>query len=471
MDYLKHVVNPRYRRLMIAFGLYTYFYLEAELLFTGVIGSKMGEAMAAVFYGILCLVAALGLFSYALTGRWLRTHEVERRFNSTLCGIGVVCTLAAAFSDDWFLAASLLLTMLIAGRLGAYLLYKIAICVHEKSTIGSFIAISYASAFLLQHILGYITPMFGTHEILAQFILIAAALIIVGILASRSISETKMTNETDREPERASEARRHLIGALIACLIISCLFGLVDGIVMALHTGQQLNVYNWVRLLCIPGLLITGWLADYKRGRFFPFASAIAWVIIIAGVLLFDTAETFNAALGMIYFFGSAMTMYSIMPFIAMAEDTRTPAFWASAGRGVKYLAGGIFALLGSIIYSQFNPMILTLIYLVLLTILFIVLFFQGRLTPNEISEKAANEPLIPNMDSPESLMKEYGFTKRETEVLHLLLKGYSTPAIAEKMAVTEKTVYNYVGALLSKTDTQCRAAMLVLFSQKSNDI
>ena len=92
-------------------------------------------------------------------------------------------------------------------------------------------------------------------------------------------------------------------------------------------------------------------LIQYILGYISPLFSGnepLFWHITIAAVFLFNTAETFNAALGSVCFFCSFMTMYSLVVFIRVADSTSLPAFWAAAGRGLKYLAGGIFALAGS---------------------------------------------------------------------------------------------------------------------------
>jgi DNA-binding NarL/FixJ family response regulator len=52
-------------------------------------------------------------------------------------------------------------------------------------------------------------------------------------------------------------------------------------------------------------------------------------------------------------------------------------------------------------------------------------------------------------------------FTKRETEVLHLLIKGLSNLKIAEELYLSPKTVEKYVGNLLKKTNSANRTELV----------
>ena len=453
-QYIKTVIQPQHRRLLFAFGLYMYFYLEAEILFTIRIGERLSESIGTVFYGLFCLAAAIGFFSYAFIRRLI--HGMDRPALLTLAGVGAISTLSAAYTGAWQTAVFTLISMLIAGIVGASLLYAMAIRITEKSVLGLFIALPYAAAFLLQYILGYISPIFDGNEPLFWHFTIAAALCAAPFLAPKIVEMPIQKQKT--QPGANPETRRYLVGVLIAGFIIFCLYGMMDGIIMTLHAGQELNVYGWARLIAIPGILFTGWVADFHEGKYFPFASAVGMTAAIAAVFLFNTEETFNAALGSVYFFCSFMTMYSLVVFIRVADSTVLPAFWAAAGRGLKYLAGGIFALTGSLIFSNTGLLQLALIYLGLMIALYIVLFFQGKLTPVEIVPPQPNIPF-------EQLVEKYGFTPRETELLELLLTGQSTTEIASKMVLTENTVHKYVSSMIQKSKSESRAILVAKFA------
>ena len=444
---------------MLAFGLYTYFFLEAELLFTARIGERFSENAATVFYGLFCFAVAAGFFVFPLLCRVCRDKRpLVISASGSACA---VCALAAGVVQGGPLAALTLLAMLSAGIVGASLLSAMASDIKDKSALGLVLAVPYAAAFVLQFILKPVTPLLGRHGMLFLHAAIAAAVGLSVILSSKTAG--RKAREPEWAPEKTAETKRYLIGAVAAGLIIFCLYGMMDGIVMTLHSGQMLNPYGWVRLLCVPGILFAGWVFDLRGGRYFPFACVVAMVAAVIAVFLFDTAETYIAALGSIYFFCSFMTMYSLAVFVCVPDSLRAPAFWAAAGRGLKYLAGGMFALAGSLIFTNISILFLALIYLALLIALFVVFFFQGKLTPAEIADAGP-----PPDASFEEMTQGYGFTRREAEVLKLLLAGQDTSDIAQTMVVTEKTVQNYVSALLSKTGAKSRLKLIAIFNRQT---
>jgi len=449
----------KYWKLAMAFMLYMYYYLTAELSFTDIIGASLGEQRATVFYGLYCLIAAGGFFAFGLARRIIRTTGGRRRLFFALGIAGAVCTVITPIMSGWIPGVFSIASMLFAGYIGGALLYHMAVSVSEKNAIGMFIAVPYGAAFLLQYAFGYVLPLFGSAEFIVEHIMLAASLTIcVVLLLVFSSEETGGT--TPRNSSKES-ARKYLWAALAACFIISCLYGLLDGIIMNLHTGQQLNVHGWVRLLCIPGLIFAAWISDFRGGQFFSFATLIAMLTAILAVLLFDTAETFNAALGFVYFLGSFMTIYSLAVFVRVARDTDKPGFWASAGRGVKYAAGGVFTLAGSFMFTNMSYITTTVIYVVLLIALACVLYFRGRLSPApaEIPEPAAPVRTLDEM------IAAHGFTEREAETLRLLLADNNTSEIAAAMFVTEGTVYKYISSMIAKTGAKTRIDMMARFS------
>lgn len=56
-----------------------------------------------------------------------------------------------------------------------------------------------------------------------------------------------------------------------------------------------------------------------------------------------------------------------------------------------------------------------------------------------------------------ETFRQQYSLSKREKEVLHLLLQGLSNDEIGSKLYLSTKTVKNIVSAILAKSNIQTR--------------
>ena len=454
------VYIKKYGKLSLAFMLYMYYYLTVELSFTDIAGSVFGEETGMIFYGLYSLASAAGFFVFGLTLSLIRSAGKRRRTLFILGIIGTGCTIFTPFVYGYWIGLLSITAMLVAGYIGGMFLYSAAVTLQEKSICGMLFAIPVATANLLQYTIGFIEPLLGSGLLIATYIFLAALLAgsVVLLLTYGSGANAAII---PRLAEK-SEAKKHLASALISCVIISCLYGLMDGIIMNLSVGQVIDVWGWVRLLTIPGILCAAWLADFKDGRYFQFATLIAMIAGVLSVLLWHTAETYNIALGCVYFFFSFMSLYNIVVFVRVANDTDNPGFWSSVGRGARYAVGGVVALAGSFVFTHMNLIAVMVIYIILLIALACVVYFRGilEIKPPETA-RVKIDSVLQNFDS---LISAYDFTERETELMRLLLSGKPASAIAEEMFVTVGTVYKYTSAVMAKTGTKSRLELMAIF-------
>lgn len=78
-------------------------------------------------------------------------------------------------------------------------------------------------------------------------------------------------------------------------------------------------------------------------------------------------------------------------------------------------------------------------------------------------------ESILPELSGCKSLDSQVGISRREREVLDLLLDNLSNKEIASKLFVTERTVKFHVSNLLSKFHVQRRADLIVLWMQRNS--
>lgn len=86
----------------------------------------------------------------------------------------------------------------------------------------------------------------------------------------------------------------------------------------------------------------------------------------------------------------------------------------------------------------------------------------QSELLFTEIDNIHPEKNISLTINGDDVLTKNYlNFTKRETEVLHLLTKGLSNLKIADELYLSPKTVEKYVGSLLKKTNSANRTELV----------
>jgi DNA-binding CsgD family transcriptional regulator len=98
-------------------------------------------------------------------------------------------------------------------------------------------------------------------------------------------------------------------------------------------------------------------------------------------------------------------------------------------------------------------------LYLALVIALFIVFFFQGKLSL-ETGGSANQRPTL------DEYIARFGFTPREAEVLRLLLSGQSTAEISDALGVAENTIQRYISSMMGKYGTNKRTVLLTDFSK-----
>ncbi|WP_413377731.1 response regulator [Alkalihalobacillus sp. 1P02AB] len=98
---------------------------------------------------------------------------------------------------------------------------------------------------------------------------------------------------------------------------------------------------------------------------------------------------------------------------------------------------------------------------------------YQGEIIlPNLIAKKlakriACHEPEKPRVFKQDSInIKGIRFSKREKEVIELLVQGFSNKKIAESLFISEGTVKNYISEVYSKIEINDRAQAIVYLNQ-----
>ena len=65
-----------------------------------------------------------------------------------------------------------------------------------------------------------------------------------------------------------------------------------------------------------------------------------------------------------------------------------------------------------------------------------------------------------------ENLIYDMRLTKRENDVMHLLINGFSVKMIAAELNLSYCTVDTYVRRIYAKLDVHCRAAAIVSYQK-----
>jgi len=250
------------------------------------------------------------------------------------------------------------------------------------------------------------------------------------------------------------------VGVFLVIGILSTINGLTQN--AYLEISGEINT-TYIRAFYAVGLIPAGFIIDYSR-RMGAIAALAANGLSFLFVLLVITPGRGFEALALNYLLAGFLRVYQVATSMDIARKTQRLFYFS--------VFGILFNRLGEVIatlpynYIQFDLLRETMLASTFFVIL-LLLFFPLM--------KKLYDPVLPEPASavPERTLDEmiegYGFTNRETEVLKLLIRGQETNEIAEAMVITEKSVQNYIGSMLSKTGTKSRHKLTTMFYHRKH--
>jgi len=446
----------------LLFGLHMFYYAFVELLINDLAVAAVGVENVVILYGAISVAVAGGFLLFPLLRR-LFIGSMTQKFlliAAWVLNLAAFVVVLTVFSPSIFSLAAVFVT-LTAGYIGGFVFYTIAAGPANKAYFGRMFGISSAVAFSTQFGCAKLITTFGNAGFWIEALVIEIALSICSVLLLLFFGRLPFQAIKNKASASLQQKNmgKYLWGVFFIITIIWAMGGMIDGVVTGLHAEQVLNVSDFPRLLYAVSLVIAGFLFDYKDGRIYAPVTMLSMIAQVIVVFIFTSSGGFSAALGAIYLCAAFGNIYSLAALTLSATSSENPALWAVMGRVMKYIPNGLMSVIGGYFYSTNANTIFTIIYIALLGSLFMLFFFQGKLSVQRIA------PVLPDRSQTlDEMIADCGITERESETLKLLLSGKSTSEIAQTMFITEKTVQKYIGSMMAKTGTKSRSALITVF-------
>ncbi len=411
-----------------------YFAIFAGTLFALVLGKRL-EALRGPAYNVVSLVLMLACASFSL---WLSG----------------VMKLVLMFAGFFMVAAQTCLCM-----------RSIALSA-PFAFIGRFVAFSFACA----NFLGSAFLFMDKAPLTAHAFVLA--LLALGVMPL-NMTEPENTALSEADESRLEPTPRCAVRSFCAVLAIySFIAGVLYNIFFVIEgKANEPGLYFLVLAASTAIYIVTGVLLDRAQ-----------WSVTVISLFALITAGQ-----SLSYFFTSESVLALPFSYITMggfiAMDAVTiiiPLYYVKkrekphlAGFGYAFLYGGLFV---TSLLLRFAPeslhravlagMLIASPAAMLLVVVINSAFSKAKF---EHTIKMIGTTVAPNWgrgDSQSDAFRRHGFTNREAEALRLLLEGSTNKLIAEKMMVTENTVYKYISSMMSKADVKSRSALIAIFSQ-----
>jgi DNA-binding CsgD family transcriptional regulator len=265
----------------------------------------------------------------------------------------------------------------------------------------------------------------------------------------------------------------------IGALAVTCFFLLYISLSLKESVAYpaaitQVSPNGWIRFIEIPLWLIAGFVTDLLGRRVLIIASLVTAFIGAAGILATDSSSVTALTSLCVYFCEVGFPTACCALLVDVSFYTRSPSimgFLSFAPLVVGQLLEGV-ALPFLQGLTNDTIFIIDIGILALLSVLSIWLFslvsssltfFQATVEVIEFEGEARG------LATPEQIAKDFDLTRREQEILALIISGKTVRQMASELYVSESTVKFHITNMLKKTASINRQAMLEKFGTPQN--
>ena len=416
---------------------------------------SQGQVNAVYALGLIC--TGLGFLSFSLL-RKLVGGEQGRKYAAFLAGALCVASAVLFLTTDQTALFSLgaALCLLSCGHIGGCVYYNHAMTFQGSSCTGRVTGIGMGFSVLLQFLIQSVISL----EVIFLISMIGSIFLVV-FLMSRAPRDWVLDDPLPYSAENETPRRTALI-LLSAVVLMSLVSGLIDGVITAFDSAGTYDIYHGVRLFYVLGLVVAGWLADFRQRRFLPLATACSILLSSVSPVLLSSPAGYFAGVALMYMYSGFYVIFFTVLFCDFAPRTARPELWAGLGRAVQSFT--VAAVVPSMpwLYGAWGSTALTVSScLSSVAVLLVLLPWISRGLLDQPKASLSPEQAL------ERFCQSCRLTPRESEVLQKLLESDdSLQIIATELGISTRMVQRYVTAIYEKTGAKSRTGLHQRYTQ-----
>ena len=409
-------------------------------------GFIMPEHQELVYYGIQIPV----ILGFVL--RSFVDNRAVKLFSLGVCFTGFWIMLLASEASLFYLIATGV-TVLCLGYTGGCVYYYMSCCADVRH-FGLSFGLGYAFAVAVQYLFQL---RFDLKPLLGVIGFFSFAVLVIFLYTENRVVNSLANREFTAVP------KFKLICAVVITVAMLMFTSYYNNYIHHLQIASnytEYNVYSFPRLLMIPGVILFGFIGDIKKGKLLPVCTLCVTVIALLNALL-TGRETYTLNMSLFYLSMSAVISYYNLTFTRLAQRTKNPAFWASAGRITDSAA---VLLTFALKFSTLSAVSVLVIDIAMLSVAIVFMALNGDLNLSSIADKET-EKSEPNAEiTPGQIREKFGLTPKEAQVFKELTEtDDKQEAIALRMNMSVNTLRHHITSIYKKTGVQTRAALCKL--------
>ena len=296
---------------------------------------------------------------------------------------------------------------------------------------------------------------------MAEFIVLSVSIAVFSVLmlnAAYGFDETKQ----DLTEKGCGNAGLWLI-LLVA--LIAFIFSVLDVAVTLRHAAGDADIGQWPRLLLAGSGLLAGIFFDRLEYQYRNILMYCVTVLSVLCIVVLENGGPFLAGLGVFYLATGFFVVFFSINFMRISARMKCPKLWSGLGRAVNNICAFATGSLSIRLIRSENQMLRDGLLLVLFVLINIVFFAYSNALHK--SEKTKPEPHPGEKESLEMFSVSFSLTKREKEVLEVLLvSDENVQNIAESLMISRAALYRHIASLNEKTGTKSRIGLVQFYYQ-----
>ena len=311
----------------VCFSLCFLAFMLAESAVNARAADLLGPGRVNAVYALGLVCTGLGFLSFSLL-RKLVGGEQGRKYAAFLAGALCVASAVLFLTTDQAALFSLgaALCLLSCGHIGGCVYYNHAMTFQGSGCTGRVTGIGMGLAVLLQFLIQSVIPL----DVIFLISMIGSIFLVV-FLMSRAPRDWVLADPLPYSAENETPRRTALI-LLSAVVLTSLVSGLIDGVITAFDSAGIYDIYHGVRLFYVLGLMLAGWLADFRR-RLLPMATACSILLSSVSTALLSSPAGYFAGVALMYVYSGFYVIFLTVLFCDFAPRTSRPELWAGLGR------------------------------------------------------------------------------------------------------------------------------------------
>ena len=463
-------------QVIIALALFNFVFLGTEYLFDNMMAYVTNSDKVVIAQNYVLGASVLGLLLFVGWNRFLKRRE-KLMSCFLIIAINIVC-ISMVLKHESYLTTLLagIILFIFYGISGSAVHYMAACVLTDDRHLAKTVGIAYALGLLLQ----FINNNVVNRNSLEAFVL-SVFFVIFMLFCARLYCDIRknmtLNNSEVQCIQRPDCQARILDNPAVSCLALSscvvlmtCIFSTLDNVVTLYHASGSMDIGQTPRLLLAVSGLVSGFLYDMGERHYMNIIMYCVTLLSTICVLVIIAGGPFMIGLIVFYLSAGFFVVFFTASFMELSHSMKVPELWAGIGRSLNNLCALLIAPVSVALLQSGNSLKISITALVLFVLISIANFiyvgqFQGGKEKKDIQEETDTQETEYDEINFSGFCKSFSLTKREGEVLRvLLISDENVQDIAKQLFISRAALYRHIASMNEKTQTKSRIGLIQFY-------